>query len=225
MDWTKITTDPNNKQAMLEVHNHLLGIREIRDCRHLDWLVDRVKGKTCLDVGSVEHDTSYVERDDWQHKRLVASASRVVGIDIVEEFVKKLNERGYDVRLCDATSDEFLGEKFDIVVIGDVLEHVTNPGHLLAFALRHLNDGGEIIVKTPNPHYKSCVKSFIKKRYYINLDHLAWYSPCQVLELSRRTNCKLKSYLIDYTEEKPWYSRFVNPEFFSQDYVFVFTHR
>jgi len=225
MDWTKISTDPNDRGAMKAVHEHLLKLREIRDCSHLEWLVDRVKGKTCLDVGAVEHDMSYVDRDTWKHKKLVASASRVVGIDIIEDYVRQLNERGYDVRFCDATSDEYIGEKFDFVVIGDVLEHVMNPGALFAFALRHLNEGGEIIMKTPNPHYKSFFKSFIKKRYYINLDHVAWYSPSQALEMSRRTNCALKSYVIDFTEIKPWYRKYVNPEFFSQDYVYVFTHR
>lgn len=226
MDWTKISSDPNNREAMQAVHNHLLSIRVVRDAYvYIDWLADKVNNKTCLDIGAVEHDLSYVEKDTWKHKRLLQSASKVVGIDIIEEYVRVLNERGYDVRLCDATGDEFIGEKFDVVVIGDVLEHVTNPAGLIRFALRHLNENGEIIVKTPNPHYKSCIKSFIKKRYYINLDHVAWYSPNHVLELSRRIGCVLKSYTVDYTEIKPWYRRYVNPEFFSQDYVFIFTHK
>lgn len=225
MDWTKISTDPNNTEAMQAVKNHLLGLRETRTSSYLDWLVDRVKGKSCLDIGSVEHDMSYVEKDTWKHKKLVQSASRVVGIDIIEDYVQQLRERGYDIRLCDATSDNYIGEKFDFVVIGDVLEHVTNPGDLLEFALRHLNEGGEIIVKTPNPHYKWCVKCFIKNKSHINLEHVAWYSPSQALELSRRTGCALKSYLIEFSDKKPWYWRFVNPEFFSRDYVYIFSHR
>ena len=224
MDWTKISTDPNNREAMQAVHDHLLSLRVIRESTYLDWLIDRVKGKTCLDIGAVEHDMSYVEKETWKHEKLVKSASRVVGIDIIEEYVQQLNERGYDIRLCDATSEDYIGEKFDVVVIGDVLEHVLNVGDLLKFALRHLKEDGEVIVKTPNPHYKSCIKSFVKKRYYINLDHVAWYSPSQVLEISRRADCVLKSYIIDFTEKKPWYRRFINPEFFSQDYVFIFSH-
>jgi 2-polyprenyl-3-methyl-5-hydroxy-6-metoxy-1,4-benzoquinol methylase len=225
MDWTELRTDPNNSDAMQAVHDHLLSIRAVRENSYLEWLVERVKGKTCLDVGAIEHDMSYVDKDTWKHKKLVNSATRVVGIDIIESYVQQLNERGYDIRLCDATSEEYLGEKFDIVVVGDVLEHVINPGDLLRFALRHLNVGGEVIVKTPNPYYKWCIKSFIKKKIYINLEHVAWYSPSQILEMTRRTGCVLKSYIIEFSDKKPWYWKFVNPELFSRDYVYIFTHK
>lgn len=226
MDWTRISTDPNNQEAQQAIHDHLLEIRIVRDSYiYLDWLTEQVKGKTVLDVGAVEHDLSYVEKDTWKHKRLVSSASRVVGIDIIEEYVRVLCERGYDIRLCDATSEVYIGEKFDVIVMGDVLEHVNNPVNLLRFGLRHLNKSGEMIVKTPNPHYKSCLKAFMKKRTYNNLDHMAWYSPSHAMELSRRSGCALKSYVVDYTEQKPWYRRFLNPEFFSQDYVYFFRHK
>ena len=225
MDWTKTSTDPNNEKAMRDVHDRLMNIRIVKEFTYLDWVIEKVRGKTCLDIGAIEHDLSYTEKDTWKHKQLVASASKVVGVDIIEEFVQVLNERGYDVRLCDATSDVFIGEKFDIVVIGDVLEHVSNPVSLLLFALRHLNDNGEVIVKTPNPHYKGHIKSFIKDRKYLNLEHMAWYSPGQMLEVSRRAGCQLKSYIVNSPEKKPWYARFVSPELFSQDYVYIFTHK
>jgi len=49
MDWTKISTDPNNREAMQMVHDHLLGIRVIRESTHLDWLIERVRGRcACL---------------------------------------------------------------------------------------------------------------------------------------------------------------------------------
>jgi 2-polyprenyl-3-methyl-5-hydroxy-6-metoxy-1,4-benzoquinol methylase len=224
MDWTKTSTDPNNIKAMQAVHQHLLNIRVVKEFIYLDWLIDKVREKKCLDIGAIEHDLSYTEKETWKHKRLVESASKVVGVDIIKEYVQVLNDRGYDIRLCDATSDVFIGEKFDIVIIGDVLEHVSNPVNLLQFALRHLNKNGEIIIKTPNPHYKGHIKSFIKNRYYINLEHMAWYSPAQMLEVGRRANCVLKTYLVKSPLKKPWYSRFVNPEFFSQDYVYIFTH-
>lgn len=49
MDWTKTSTDPNNREAMQMVHDHLLGIRVIRESTHLDWLIERVRGRcACL---------------------------------------------------------------------------------------------------------------------------------------------------------------------------------
>ena len=83
MDWTKISTDPNNTEAMQGVHEHLKDIRIVKEFTYLDWVIEKVRGKTCLDIGAIEHDLSYTEKNTWKHKQLVASASKVVGVDII----------------------------------------------------------------------------------------------------------------------------------------------
>lgn len=45
MDWTKISTDPNNVKAMQDVHDHLLGMRVVKEFTYLDWIVDKVQEK------------------------------------------------------------------------------------------------------------------------------------------------------------------------------------
>ena len=62
------------------------------------------------------HVLEKTEKPEWKHKRIVERASKAVGLDIVEEYVNVLNQRGYDIRICDATSKEYLGEKFDTVI-------------------------------------------------------------------------------------------------------------
>lgn len=221
IDWTRNTSDPNDHNAQAEVSTYLLSIRVLEPRRYMDWLLDRVNGKSCLDIGAVEHDLSYTEKPTWKHSQLAQVCSRVVGVDILAEYVEVLRRKGFDIRFCDATSDADLGERFEKVVIGDVIEHVENPVSLLRFALRHLAPEGEVIVKTPNPYYTDHIKKFIKNRNFVNLEHLAWFTPTQTLELARRANCDLSAYVVDVVE-RPWYLRFVNPEVFSRDYVYIF---
>ena len=128
------------------------------------WLLDKLKDKSCLDIGAVEHDLSYTEKDTWKHKQLAASASYIVGVDVLNEYAEALQERGFDIRYCDATSEEYLVEKLVSVVLGDIIEHVNNPVDLIRIAKRHLNPVGEIIVKTPNPYYVDYVKKCAKNR-------------------------------------------------------------
>lgn len=66
-----------------------------------------------------------------------------------EEGLKKLRSDGYNVRLMDAESLR-LGEKFDVVIAGEIIEHLPNPGRFLERARAHLADGGELIVTVPN---------------------------------------------------------------------------
>lgn len=222
IDWKKISEDPNDFEAQNQVHKYLQGIRQLEDYNHMDWLLTKVVGKSCLDIGAVEHDLSYTEKPHWKHKLISEHASKVVGIDILDEYVDELKKRGFDIRLCDATSEEYLGEKFDVIIIGDVIEHVENPVKLLRFALRHLEPGGEIIATTPNPYYTYHLKKFAKDKPFVNLDHIYWYTPTMALDLARRADCTLKTYIVN-THDRPWYGRFLNPELFSRNYIFIYS--
>ena len=82
---------------------------------------------------------------------VITLARRCVGVDVIEELVAELNARGFNVACVDATSEHDLGERFEIVFIGDVLEHVNDPSRLLAFGARHLAPEGRIYATTPNP--------------------------------------------------------------------------
>jgi len=221
MNWREFSTDPNDKIAKQAIHKHLLSIREVKKFNYTSWLIEKVKDKSCLDVGAVEHDLSYTEKETWKHKQLAKSAAHIVGIDVLKEYAEALQERGYDIRHCDATSEEYIGEKFDTVVLGDVIEHVNNPVDLIRFAKRHLNPGGEIIAKTPNPYYFDAIKKCAKNRDFVSLDHLAWYTPTMALEIAERAGCNLKAYILENSEH-PWYLKFMNPEIFSRDYIYIF---
>lgn len=225
LDWTTISSDPNNSDARRQVHHYLQKIRclESRDNDNMTWLLERVTGKSCLDIGAVGHVLEKTEKPEWKHKRIAERASKAVGLDIVEEYVSVLKQRGYDIRICDATSQEDLGEKFDVVILGDVIEHVENPLDLIRFSLRHLEKGGEIVASTPNPYYYDRIRNMRKQRPFVNLDHITWFTPTMALEIARRIGCCLKSYVVnDY--EQPWHAKYRNPEFYSRYYVYVFTH-
>ena len=70
------------------------------------------------------------------------NAARCVGVDIISDLVEQLVKDGFDVVCEDATSDAYLGQTFDVVYIGDVIEYVSYPSRLLNFAKRHLVPGG-----------------------------------------------------------------------------------
>jgi 2-polyprenyl-3-methyl-5-hydroxy-6-metoxy-1,4-benzoquinol methylase len=225
MDWTELTNDPCDNTVGKQMRKHLESIRHIvNNPDHVAWLIDRLNGKSCLDVGAVEHNLAYTERPSWKHKQIAEHASKAVGVDILEEPVRILNERGYDFRLCDATSDEYLGERFDYVFLGDVIEHVENAVSLIRFSLRHLKDNGEIIVKTPNPYYIDNILSFITNKKLPNFEHLAWYTPTMALEIARRAECSLDSYIV-FPRKRPWKYIFPRTDIFTRDYVYVFKHK
>ena len=194
LDWTQISDDPISRRVLQPVTDELKRLRKSRS-GYLDWIDDFVTGRSVLDIGVVEHDISHIELPTWKHKYIRQRAAHVLGLDIVPEGIQLLKSKGYNVRLADATSDDNLGERFERVVIGDVIEHVNNPVRLLQFASRHLVSGGMILVTTPNPYWiKHIWSTLVKGTLVTNADHISWVSPAAALELGRRAGLCLREY-------------------------------
>lgn len=196
MDWTKITNDPTNPAAVTGVTNFLQGIRAPIPGNDYDaFLSGIVTGKRVLDVGFCEHVVARMDAPGWKHGMLRKCAAHVTGIDIIPELVTLCRERGFDARLCDATSDEDLGDRYDIIHMGDVIEHVESPVALLRFGRRHLSAGGKIIVRTPNPFCFDYVHTVRTAGTDIsNLEHICYITPTHALELARRAGLRLDAY-------------------------------
>ncbi|MGK7947871.1 MAG: class I SAM-dependent methyltransferase [Xenococcaceae cyanobacterium] len=84
---------------------------------------------------------------------LAGQCSRVVAVDIDEEYVRvtktRVNQRsGVEVLAADATQFKW-HQPFDNVVLLDVLEHIENDVEMLARLRDSLKPGGKIIIKVP----------------------------------------------------------------------------
>lgn len=110
-----------------------------------------VRGRTVLDIGPAEllGTVHKFKEDRWIHKLVVSVASKVVGLEINMEQVKALRELGYDIRHGNAESFS-LDETFDVVLAGELIEHLSNPGAFLDCVRRHLNSNGVLLLTTPN---------------------------------------------------------------------------
>ena len=203
MDWTRETQDPLNEQVRQKTLSYLNKIRtplppspSETGLDDYDAMIKKLAaGKRVLDIGICEHTSERIQSSKWKHRLLVDSASYVLGIDIIESLIKDLDSLGFNVRVCDATSEMSLGERFDLVHIGDVIEHVENPVKMLRFAKRHLAEGGRILVRTPNPYcYDYVWGVFRHGTDRSNLEHMFYVLPTHALEMARRSGLQLVRY-------------------------------
>lgn len=230
IDWTQLSDDPNNSEAKRLVKRYLLAARQIHMNMDLtQYVLEAATGLRVLDVGVAAHAARYINDPGWRHARIHAVAARCVGVDILESLVKELRARGYDVRCVDATSQADLEERFDLVFIGDVIEHVDNPAALLRFAGRHLAPAGRLLVATPNPFSRKFYRRFRRDGLVMtNLDHVAWFSQTMALELGRRAGLVLHAYHL-VKPIAPWKQplkrlawRYFAPEYTFPDFLFEY---
>jgi hypothetical protein len=108
----------------------------------LSFMCDQVRGKNLLDVGCADHD---VDNPGMKVAGCMPTLSRPPGLlsgsDILEQECQKLRERGYNAGARGACSID-LGQKFEVVVAGEIIEHVENPGALVPNLARHVAPNG-----------------------------------------------------------------------------------
>ena len=73
-----------------------------------------------------------------------------VGLDYGEELISRLNEKYQEISFYTINYFwENVNEKFDIIHLGDVLEHLTNPQEIMNKLKQKLNPGGFFVLEGP----------------------------------------------------------------------------
>jgi SAM-dependent methyltransferase len=158
-------------------------------------ILERCRGKRVLHLGCVAFTDCPVEEkvkmaQTSLHAR-VSEVSDCIGLDIDEKAIVELAARGIyknvragDVEKLDALADE-LG-RFDVVLAGDIIEHLSNPGKMLDGAKAVLASGGELIVSTPNSQDLPAYVRFLMGRYHEGEQHVLCFNPQTLGQLVRR---------------------------------------
>ena len=82
------------------------------------------------------------------HDRIREVATSIKGFDWDSKLVERATNEGWEMTLGDAQSFD-LGERFDVLWAGELIEHLSNPGGFLDSALRHLAPSGRLVLTTP----------------------------------------------------------------------------
>jgi 2-polyprenyl-3-methyl-5-hydroxy-6-metoxy-1,4-benzoquinol methylase len=90
----------------------------------------------------------------WLHEHLAGAAAELVGLDLDVAGVEDARRRGYAAHAVDCRDIEAvraLGlEPADLVVAGEVIEHLDDPGSFLDGLHALVAPGGLLVVTTPN---------------------------------------------------------------------------
>ena len=164
----------------------------------LTWIKPYVEGRRVLDLGCVCHELD-VQEPPWLHGFLVEHAASVTGVDFEAEGVAEMNRRGF--RAIHADVEQMaLGEAFDAIVAGDIVEHLSHPGRLFERAAEHLTPGGVLLVTTPNPlNPLRLLRILTRGRASVNDQHTCWFTSSVLGQLAERFGfeCVEEAYVDD----------------------------
>jgi SAM-dependent methyltransferase len=119
--------------------------------------------------------------------RTYSTGNHVVGVDVDREALAEAAKLGIDTRWADVDEPlPFEDESFDVVVAGELLEHVRDPTGVVAEARRVLRPGGDFVASVPNAfRLKNRLRFLLGRKPEDDPTHLHMYSPADVDALLR----------------------------------------
>lgn len=110
----------------------------------------------------------------------------MLGVDYLEEAVARLRERGFNV-VCANVEVMEIGDRFEVIVAGDLIEHLNNVGRFLDRVRAHLADDGIALVTTPNPvNPLRFFSVLLRGEAGANPEHTCWFTEKVLRQLVAR---------------------------------------
>lgn len=139
------------------------------------------RGKRVLHLGCADVPYTDQRGDALLHKQLAGVTERddLWGLDVSAEGVERLRRMGFDHIVCGDVEElrTYAGvPTFDLVLAGELLEHLANPGLFLQSVASIMGERTELILTTPNA---SSFKGFMRAAFRqekVHPDHNYYFS-------------------------------------------------
>jgi len=114
-----------------------------------------------------------------------AGGNEIVGVDADREALAEAEKLGIQTRWADLDEPlPFEDESFDVVVAGELLEHLRDPRGVVTEARRVLRPGGVFVASVPNAYrVKNRLRFLLGRKPEDDPTHLQMFSPGEVRTL------------------------------------------
>lgn len=158
----------------------------------IDYLVGLARGRRVIHVGFVDTGcrTMQERANSWLHAHLDEVATSLVGIDVDDLGVKDAEAAGFEAYAADCRVPEELEAlglaPAQVVIAGEVIEHVDDPGAFLAGLHTLVAPGGQLVVTTPNAYGLFNVLASLAHREINHPDHVMMFTWRTLTNLAAR---------------------------------------
>lgn len=170
------------------------------------YLLEAARGRRVLHLGFVG-DRELRANEVTFHERLISAATEAWGVDLDEAGVNlfrrrhpELADRLFVGDACNLAALPILCE-FDLIIAGDLIEHLVAPADLLASCAPLLGPNGQMILTSPNALSLLNVLRAWRGDEQVNPRHTLWFSFATLSEFCRRTGWQIEQFVTGYDFE------------------------
>lgn len=152
----------------------------------IELLLQLSRGKRVLHIGCADHlplINQKMEQGKWLHALLRNVADECTGIDINAEAVEFMSDTLkipdiYHVDITNGLPEKLRERKWDLVIMGEILEHIDNPVHFLQQLKTHLQQhASQLVITVPNSFNRLIMNDININTEDINSDHMYHFTP------------------------------------------------
>ena len=166
-------------------------------CSRWDFILARCANRNVLHLGfigetdaSLDQKVDAIRDEQTLHSQLLKVSSAVTGIDRDERAIEMIRSKvGWDdLYVADVEHLERLdlNRTFDVVLFGNLVEHLSCPGLALNGIHRFMNEKSEMIISTPNAFALLSNIRFTLGRFREGEEHVTGYSKFMLQTLLER---------------------------------------
>lgn len=154
-------------------------------------LLGLCRGRTVLHLGCA--DSPFTDQSlasgMWLHSKISAVAASCLGVDLDGETIQRLKRDHGVTNIVEGDAErlnEYVDRQFEVIVAGEIIEHLNNPGLFLASAKRVLAPGGTLVITTTNAF---CFRRMIRIPFgveSVHPDHTYYFSHSTLRSLTSR---------------------------------------
>jgi cyclopropane fatty-acyl-phospholipid synthase-like methyltransferase len=149
------------------------------------YILDACRDRRVLHLGCVDHPFLHdrLTSGDLLHAAIDDVAAELWGIDLDRMGLETLRAAGF-TNLYEANIERLesvaLTSRFDVIVAGEIVEHLTSPGAFLRQVPRLLAPGGRLLVTVPSAQSIRLVANALSRLEVVHPDHKAYCSPSSI---------------------------------------------
>ena len=193
--------------------------------QRLEFITAMCTGKKVLHLGctNAPYTEESIKDNMLLHFELEKIASSLYGIDADRNGIELLEKHGtknlYFADLEDMDALD-LNETFDVIVAGEMIEHLNNPGLFLSGIRRFMNPDTKLLITTINAY---CGMRFVwyglrgkrGKAEPVHPDHVAYYSYSTLSLLLKRHELNVEEFFFydmgkEHQPHNRWYLNLIN---------------
>ena len=178
---------------------------KFRVVQRVEFIKSICAGKKVLHLGCTNYPYTEdaIENDMLLHLQLSESTRTLVGFDFDQKGLDILSKAGVDslYRADLENLDEVpINETFDVIIGGEMIEHLSNPGRFLTGIQRFMDANTQLVITTINAY---CAMRFLiyglrgkgGKNEPVHPDHVAYYSYATLNLMLERAGLGVKEFL------------------------------